>query len=328
MRHMSRRRMTKAPVSRSVAPLELYRGSVNAWECDENLHMNVRFFASRAMEGLGFLAAAIDMPRAFHADATSSLQPLDMHVRFLREAHQGAPLSMRGGVVAIDEFTITIFQELLHADGTPSATFVIRSAHVDPTTLKPFAWPARVRRRAEAVLCAIPPHAAPRSIDVMTPSTSPTRTHAEALGAPVVGRVMVTPDHCDAFGRMRMELFLGRVSDSVPNLFAGWRNDVAKDAADADGVAKTAGGAVLEYRLAPQRWPRAGDLMEVRSGVVEVADKTNRLVHWLLDPVSGDAWCTAEAVAVTFDLITRKTIPIPAARRKALEAKIVKGMTI
>ncbi len=320
--------MTKTPASKSAAPLELYRGSVNAWECDENQHMNVRFFASRAMEGLGFLAAAIDMPRAFQATATSSLQPLDMHVRFLREARQGAPLTMRGGVVAIDDFTITAFQELLHADGTPSATFVIRSAHVDPATLKPFAWPSRVRRRAEAVACKLPAHAAPRSIDATAPATSPTRAHAEALGAPVVGRVMVTPDHCDAFGRMRMELFLGRVSDSVPNLFAGWRSDVAKDAAGADGVAKAAGGAVLEYRLAPQRWPRAGDLIEVRSGVVEVAEKTNRLVHWLHDPVSGEVWCTAEAVAVTFDLITRKTIAIPEAQRRALEAKIVKGMTI
>lgn len=319
--------MTKA-VSRSIAPLELYRGCVNAWECDENLHMNVRFFAAHAMEGLGFLAAAIDMPRAFHAEATSTLQPVDMHIRFLREARQGAPLSMRGGVSAIDDVTLTAFQELLHGDGTPAATFVIKCAHVDPATLRPFKWPARVRRRAEALRCAIPSHAAPRSIDVTARATSPTRARAEALGAPIVGRGMVTPDHCDAFGRMRMELFLGRVSDSVPNLLADWRNDAAKDASSADGVAKNAGGAVLEYRLAPQRWPRAGDLIEVRSGVVDVAEKTNRLVHWLLDPVSGEAWCTAEAVAVTFDLITRKTIAIPEARRKALAAKAVKGMTI
>lgn len=325
---MSKAGAPKSPATQAVAPLELYRGSVNAWECDENLHMNVRFFASRAMEGLGFLAAAIDMRRAFQAEATSTLQPLDMHVRFLREAHQGAPLSMRGGVVAIDEFTITTLQELLHSDGTPAATFVMKLAHVDPASLKPFAWSARVRSRAETVMCAIPAHAAPRSIDTGVVATSPTRAHAEALGAPVVGQLMVTPDHCDAFGRMRMELFLGRVSDAIPNLMSEWRDAAAKDAQAADGVAKAAGGAVLEYRLAPHRWPRAGDLLEVRSGVVEVAEKTNRLVHWLFDPVSGDAWCTAEAVAVTFDLITRKTIAIPEARRKALEKRMIKGMTI
>lgn len=309
-------------------PLALYRGSVNAWECDENRHMNVRFYAARAMESLAFVAAALDMPHAFGAQASSTLLPVDMHVRFLREAHEGAPLTMRGGVVSLDDAVMTVFEELLHADGRPAATFTMRLAHVEPKQLRPFAWPARVRARAEALRCAIPAHGAPRSIDTALAPTSPTLAHAEALGAEVVGRFMVTPDHCDPFGRMRMELFLGRVSDAIPNLLAGWREDAAKDAAAADGVAKTAGGAVLEYRLAPRRWPRAGDLLEVRSGVVEVAEKTNRLVHWLFDPVTGQCWCTAEAVAVTFDLITRKTIAIPEARRRALEAKIVKGMTI
>lgn len=330
MRVVSRRRMTKPTAPKPVPPppLELYRGSVNAWECDENLHMNVRFFASRAMEGLGFVAAAIDMPRAFQAEAMSTLLVQDMHVRFLREAHQGAPLTMRGGVVSVEDATMTVFQELLHADGTPAATFVTRVAHVDPASLRPFAWPARVRRRAEAVMCAVPAHAAPRSINLSTPATSPTTAFADSLGAPVVGRLMVTPDHCDAFGRMRMELILGRISDAVPNLFASWRNEVAQAATETDGVKRAAGGAVLEYRLAPQRWPRAGDLLEVRSGVVEIGEKTNRLCHWMLDPVSGEAWCTTEAVAVTFDLITRKTIPIPESRRKALESKLVKGMTI
>ena len=319
--------MSKPPPAKPQ-PLELYRGSVNAWECDENAHMNVRFYAARAMESLAFVAAALDMPRAFHDQATSTLAPVDMHIRFLKEARAGAPLTMRGGVVSLDDDVLVVFEEALHADGTPAATFVLRLAHVEPNQMRPFPWPARVRARAAQLRCASPAHAAPRSIDTGVAPTSPTLARAEALGAPVVGRFMVTPDHCDPFGRMRMELFLGRVSDAIPNMLAGWREEIAKDAAAADGVARSAGGAVLEYRLAPRRWPRAGDLIEVRSGVVEVAEKTNRLVHWLLDPVSGQAWCTAEAVAVTFDLITRKTIAIPPARRKALEARIVKGMTI
>ncbi|MDX2234101.1 MAG: hotdog domain-containing protein [Hyphomonadaceae bacterium] len=314
--------MSKTP---PPLPLELYRGSVNAWECDENRHMNVRFFAARAMEGLAFLAAAIDMPRAFQEKASSTLLVRDMHVRFHKEAHQGAALSMRGGVVALGETTMTVVQELAHADGKTAATFVSVLAHAHPHKQTPFPWSSRVRARAEGLMCALPAHAKPRSITTAAP-TAPTVAEAEALGAPVVGRLMVTPDHCDAFGWMRMELFLGRVSDAVPNLLADWRAEVGRAAGIAD--ANQTGGAVLEYRLCPRRWPRAGDLLEVRSGVVEVAEKTNRLVHWLLDPVSGDAWCTAEAVAVTFDLTTRKTIVIPPAQRAALETRAVPGMHI
>jgi len=323
--------MTKKSAQETPAPavpIETFRGSVNAWECDENLHMNVRFFASRAMEGLAYLATALEMPGSFKERATSTLMPLDLHVRFLKEAHQGAPLSMRGGVVSIGDDEAVLYQELLHADGAPAATFTMRVAHIEPHGARRFPWSEKTRTRAAALACKPPAHGLPRSVPMTTAPTDPVLAFAEKIGAPVVGRLAVTPDHCDAFGRMRMELFLGRVSDSIPNLLAAWRDETAKAAAGDDATANPAGGAVLEYRLCPRRWPRAGDLIEVRSGVVEVAEKTNRLVHWLFDPVTGEAWCTAEALAVTFDLVTRKTIAIPKAQRAALEAKIVKGMTI
>jgi acyl-CoA thioester hydrolase len=310
----------------AVAPLDLYLGSVNAWECDENRHLNVRFFAARAMESLGFLAAALDMPRAFHERAASTLVVRDMHVRFLKEAREGAPLSMHGGVASMDDTTMTVVMEMLHADRSAAAAFIMSLAHVHPRDQQAFPWSARVRDKAGALTWKAPRHAAPRSIDPSRSPTWPTRMAADAAGAPVVGRFMVTPDHCDAFGWMRMELFLGRISDAVPNLLASWRMEVARATGQTD-PAQT-GGAVLEYRLCPRRWPRAGDLIEVRSSIVEVGEKTNRLVHLALDPVSGDAWCSAEAVAVTFDLVTRKAIAIPAAQRAALEARLVQGLHI
>jgi acyl-CoA thioester hydrolase len=218
---------------------------------------------------------------------------------------------------------MTVYQEMTHASGAPAATFAMKVAHVHPPDLRSFPLPARVRTRAEALKCKIPAHGAPRSLDLAVAPTSPTVALADKLGAPVIGRLAVPPDHCDPFGRMRLELFLGRVSDAVPNFLAAWRDE----AASASG-ARSVGGAVLEYRVCPRRWPRAGDLLEVRSGVVEVGEKTNRIVHWLLDPVSGDAWCTAEVVAVTFDLETRKTIAIPEAHRQALMQRSIKGMTV
>ena len=32
--------------------IEVYRGSINTWECDEMGHMNVRFYVAKMMEGL------------------------------------------------------------------------------------------------------------------------------------------------------------------------------------------------------------------------------------------------------------------------------------
>ena len=45
-----------------MALVPCYRGCVNAWECDENDHLNVRFYLSKANQGLPFALEAIGMP--------------------------------------------------------------------------------------------------------------------------------------------------------------------------------------------------------------------------------------------------------------------------
>jgi acyl-CoA thioester hydrolase len=88
------------------------------------------------------------------------------------------------------------------------------------------------------------------------------------------------------------------------------------------------GGAVLEYRLLYLDWPVAGSHIEMRSGLSGVADKTQRLVHWLVDPLSGRPWCSAEAVAVNLDLDARKIVPIAPEARAALQSIIIPDLTL
>jgi acyl-CoA thioester hydrolase len=51
-------------------------------------------------------------------------------------------------------------------------------------------------------------------------------------------------------------------------------------------------------------------------------------MHWLLDPVSGKAWGTSEAVAVNFDLDTRKVTPISEAAQAAMRTRTVPGLSL
>ena len=122
-------------------------------------------------------------------------------------------------------------------------------------------------------------------------------------------------EDCDVFGRVRPEIFIGRVSDGVPGLATALGGGSARPG----GV----GGAVLEYRLAYRAWPRAGDRFEVRSGLAGFDDRAQRLAHWILDPATGEAWVTSEAVAIALDLEARKIIPI-AEEAKARLARHVK----
>jgi acyl-CoA thioester hydrolase len=299
-------------------PAPLYQGSVNTWECDDGGHLNVRFHLERAMIGLAHMARALEMPRAFTAAAGATLLPLEAHIRFLKEARPGAPLVMHGGVVALGESDATLCLDMRHGDGAPASCFTFRVAHVETRNHRAFPWSKRARAAAKRLACKRPAHAAPRSIDLAAAPADASHALATTLGGERIGASMVTLDQCDAFGRLRAEHFFGRVSDSVPNLLTRWRQDAA-------GVAGAApAGAVVEARMVFRRFPRPGELIEVHSGVAEVGEKTLRLVHWIADPESGAAWASMEAVALTFDIATRKTIAPSAEARAAMEQRVVK----
>ena len=74
--------------------VEIWRGGVTPWQCDEMGHMNVRFYLTIAAEGLTGLVAALGLPRAFSVDASSTVVVREHHIRFLREARAGAGLFM------------------------------------------------------------------------------------------------------------------------------------------------------------------------------------------------------------------------------------------
>ncbi|MEM7459774.1 MAG: thioesterase family protein, partial [Pseudomonadota bacterium] len=145
----------------------------------------------------------------------------------------------------------------------------------------------------------------------------------EKCGAPEIGRGMVLPKECDVFGRFWVPWFMGRVSDSVPTLLSEWRAKVASSKTGA-----RMGGAVLEYRLIYRKWPRAGDRFVIHTSLADVAEKTHSLSHWVLNPDNGEAYMTSQAVAVTFDLDTRKVIPTPPEQIAELERLAPRGLQL
>lgn len=308
--------------------IEVYRGSANTWECDEMGHMNVRFYVSRMMEGLAEFAHQAGMPNAFRIGAQSTLRPRDQHIRFIREAHAGKPFTMRACVLEVTETSLLLYQQIDHADGAPCAAFRTWIDHVDIETGLAFAWTRSVRGKLEALIGEAPAELGPRSLDFATPPRATARmSDADAIDAPVIGRANVSPAQLDATDGMMAEFFIGRVSDSVGHLLHPWREAVAH-AAGADGKPVRAGGAVLEYRIVYRRWPVAGDRMVIRSARGFAKEKTHSFVHWVLDPSSGEAWCTMEAVAIALNLDTRKIIPASPAQIAAFKRVAPEGLSV
>ena len=131
-------------LTRMADGVEIWRGGVNTWECDEMGHMNVRFYVTKAVEGLVGLAAALGLPHAFTAHAGSTLMVREQHIRFLREAQAGAALHMTGGVLEMGEAEARLLMLLWHSDsGALAASFQTVVAHVTPAEGRPFPWPRR-----------------------------------------------------------------------------------------------------------------------------------------------------------------------------------------
>jgi len=306
--------------------IEVWRGGVNTWECDEMGHLNVRFYVARAMEGLVGLAAALGLDGAFRSTAEATLAVQDQHIRFLREARARAQLHMTAGVIEMGEDDARLLQLLIHsASGEVAASFQTVVTHVTARDERRFAWSDRTRARAETLKVAVPTAAAPRSLTLAPVASQASLARAEELGLIHLGAGALGPQDCDIFGRMRPELFIGRVSDGVPSLVGALRETVA---ASAPQQPAHVGGAVLEYRILHHAWPRAGDRFDIRSGLAGVDHRTQRIVHWMLDPATGRPWATAEAVAVSFDLDTRKIIPISDEAQAQLRERVIPGLSL
>jgi acyl-CoA thioester hydrolase len=129
----------------------------------------------------------------------------------------------------------------------------------------------------------------------------------------------VQREDCDAEGVMRESGMMAKVAEGMPHFFQAMRdrprtNDV--------------GGAALEYRFVFRKWPRLGDFVEVRSGLKSMGAKTYNICHFVFDVENGECLASAEAVTVSFDLTTRKSIEIPGELRASMEQHVIPGMAV
>ena len=300
-----------------TGPVEVWRGGVSAWECDEMGHMNVRFYAARAMQGLAGAAAALGMPQAYRAHAAASLVVRQHHVRFLQEARMGTPLHMTAGVLAMGEADATLLQTLVHSrTGQTAATFVTQLSHVSAREGRPFAWPLRAHEAAEALRTEMTAEAGPRGLTQPAPAADQV---SQAAALSPCGRGVVTAEDCDVFGRMRTELVLAKISDGIPHLIGPLR----RESQAVVGPGRRVGGAAVEYQISYFAPPAAGDLYELRSGLIAMEAKRARMRHWLVDARTGAPWAAAENLSVHFDLDNRSVINLPPEAVERLQAEVV-----
>jgi len=281
-----------------------YYGSVNRWECDENDHLNVRFFAQKVHQAVDIFT------REVAGEVAEPVRITAQHIRFVAEARMATPLRVDCGLLSVGDTGWDVLALMVnHQSGTPVAGFVSRVERCGLADVPP---PATVEA---------PDWAVPRGIDPDNPFPPPADLEsAFRMGFQTMGRGVIGTEECDAAGRLNPHACIGRISDGMPNLWA-FTADEGTAAARGSG---SHGGAALEYRLTVHRPLAAGDVFRHVSGIRAIGNKTQHMVHLLWNETRSELAATAEAIGVAMDLSTRRAIPVSAARRRVLETLLLR----
>jgi acyl-CoA thioester hydrolase len=280
-----------------------FRSSVNSWECDENDHLNVRFYVAKHWQSLCAAAATLGLKTVSDPDEYIGALRVQ-HIRFLQEARLATPLSGYVGIVAASELYLDILTEIRHSQTQqPLSTCVHR---------------LQVEHAAVPAQMPLPEYAQPRGIPPEDLShTALSLAQARESGFFTVGMGLATSEDCTATQQLRVHHYMGRISDAMPHLWGQF----VPDAASAEGLEE--GGAVLEYRLHYHRPLLLGDAFEIVSGVQDVSAKVQRFAHLLYHSVDGQICVSAQAAAVRMDLRARRAIALPEDRLALMREHLI-----
>jgi len=123
--------------------------------------------------------------------------------------------------------------------------------------------------------------------------------------APITHRGYVTPAECDHMGHLNVAHFVKKFDQSTWNMFAdlGLNRQYLEDA----GIVLAA----VEQTFTYKRELMPGDVVTIRTEVLELAGKKIRFRHEMVESVSGESAAVAMNLALCVDAKTRKTRPFP-----------------
>jgi acyl-CoA thioester hydrolase len=135
-------------------------------------------------------------------------------------------------------------------------------------------------------------------------------------------RGAVYPWQCDHIGHMNIMWYTGKFDEANWNLFArvGLTPTYLRDSG--------CGMAGVQQNIAYRRELLAGDIVEVKSVLLEIRDKSIRFLHEMRNAETGEIAATCELTAVHLDRQARKSIPFPDAIRELAERHLVVALPI
>jgi acyl-CoA thioester hydrolase len=123
-----------------------------------------------------------------------------------------------------------------------------------------------------------------------------------AMAAEVTYRGAVYPWHCDHVGHMNIMWYVGKFDEANWNLFAriGLTPSYLRDSGR--------GMAAVQQNISYKRELLAGDIVEIRSSLLDIGDKSIRFLHEMRNGETGEIAAICEITGVHMDRQARKSV--------------------
>lgn len=277
-------------------------------ECDRMGHMNVQFYLGRAAEAEKQALLALGLGAARLRELGATPQPSRYRLLFKREMRVTACGLMESALRQASPDRITLHHVLRH--GEDGGVAALAESEITLTSLAdgaPLPFPEAVLAAARAHIGAADLPPLPGQPGLPRPPEYP------VAGMMETGRGTLDRWECDEYERLATRFYMRRFSDAGGNLLAGSEIDPQQQRAH------KIGSAVLDYTVDILQPLRLGDAFYVRTGVLEIREKTWRFCHMLCRSHDDALIARGEVLAVCFDLEKRKAMSIPAPLRAAIE---------
>lgn len=122
---------------------------------------------------------------------------------------------------------------------------------------------------------------------------------------PITYRGTVYPWHCDHMGHMNVMWYVGKFDEASWQILASL--GLTRTRTREEGI----GAVAVEQHIKYKRELLAGDIVTIRSGVIEVKDKVLQLFHEMRNEETGEIAATMTVVAIHIDVHARKARALP-----------------
>ncbi|HEX8818163.1 MAG TPA: thioesterase family protein, partial [Terriglobales bacterium] len=129
-------------------------------------------------------------------------------------------------------------------------------------------------------------------------------------------RGVTYPWQCDQIGHMNITFYVAKFDEANWNTFCSIGITPSYLRKGKFGVAG------VQQNITYKRELMAGDVIEIRTRILEIREKVIRFLHEMFNVETGELAALCEITAVHLDRKTRKSCPFPEAIRKSAAARV------